>query len=77
MKKSPRGKSPGTQIHEKFQRKICLLKKETLKAEPQSNQRKADLASSSIQTVLSVPEFHRFLPCGSRTLPPVGNFTLP
>ena len=32
--------------------------------------------SSSIQTVLSVPESHRFS-LRSRTLPPVGNCTLP
>jgi len=38
--------------------------------------------SSSIQTLLSVPEFNRFshsayLLFESRTLPPIGNFTLP
>ena len=36
--------------------------------------------SSSIQTLLSVPESHQFSPFvkkESRTLPPVGNFTLP
>jgi hypothetical protein len=36
--------------------------------------------SSSIQTLLSVPESHQFNPFikkESRTLPPVGNFTLP
>ena len=33
--------------------------------------------SSSIQTILSAPESHRFMPFGSRALPPVGTFTLP
>ena len=33
--------------------------------------------SSSIQTLLSAPESHRFMPFGSRALPPVGTFTLP
>jgi hypothetical protein len=38
--------------------------------------------SSSIQTLLSVPELNRFshsayLLFESRTLPPIGNFTLP
>ena len=32
---------------------------------------------SHIQTLLSVPELHRVMPFGLRTLPPVGNFTLP
>lgn len=33
---------------------------------------------SHIQTLLSVPELHRVMPKnGSRTLPPVGNYTLP
>ena len=34
------------------------------------------VVSSSIQTVLSVPELHRFS-LRSRTIPPVGNYTLP
>jgi hypothetical protein len=36
--------------------------------------------SSSIQTLLSVPESHQFNPSvtkESRTIPPIGNFTLP
>ena len=33
--------------------------------------------TSSIQTILSPPELHRFLPYGSRGLPPIGNFTRP
>ena len=33
--------------------------------------------SSSIQTILSAPEFHRILPFGSRAVPPVGNRTPP
>ena len=34
--------------------------------------------SSSIQTILSVLESHQILPLrGSRTIPPIGNFTLP
>ena len=34
-------------------------------------------ASSHIRTVPSVSEFHRIVPNGLRTLPPVGNFTPP
>ena len=33
--------------------------------------------SSFLQTILSVPESHRIMPHGSRTVPPVGNCTLP
>ena len=35
------------------------------------------LSSSLIQTILSASELHRIMPCGSRAVPPVGNYTLP
>lgn len=41
---------------------------------------KQDAFSSLIQTILLVPDFHRISRsrgCGSRTVPPVGNHTLP